>query len=98
MSLLHLPRKDAVVLSVCATIGVLVGGCGNGEPSSMCPAGHEVAGACAGVPLEPLCEASECTSGVTCANVIHAHTDAELQSATASAQPGTCISLAPGTY
>jgi len=86
------------MLAACAVIGALAGGCGHAEPAPTCPADHEVAGVCAGVPLEPLCEAAECTDGVACATVLHATTDAELQTAIGSAKPGTCISLAPGSY
>lgn len=69
----------------------------SGVPAG-CGDGAAVADGCAGVPPAALCGASTCTDGVTCASVATAGSDADLPRVLASALPGACIALAPGTY
>src|SRR5215208_6124730 len=89
-------------------LGALVGlgtlfilGCSgddSGPPTAGCPQENQIAGVCAGVPSDSICGDTICTTGVTCAKVVTAGSDAELQNATASAEAGTCIALEAGSY
>jgi hypothetical protein len=58
----------------------------------------EIFGECVGVPVEPVCDDDACTEGIACANVLSVEDDGELDEALASAAPGDCIALAPGSY
>jgi len=50
------------------------------------------------VPDGNVCGGDTCTDGVTCASVVKAKDDAELQAAIASATAGACIALTGSTY
>lgn len=63
--------------------------------SAACPADDFVGGVCAGAPQQ-ICDGGLCTDDVSCPKVVSVSDDQELQSATFV--PGTCVSLAPGTY
>jgi len=86
--------------SLILALGLALGGCGDdATPTDTdCPAGHKIGSVCAGVPKGALCGDDVCTSGVTCSTTATVSSDAALSSATGSAQPGTCIALAAGSY
>jgi hypothetical protein len=63
-----------------------------------CAAEDMIGDACAGVPVEDVCESDACVQGVSCAKVLNATNDAEVSAALMGASAGTCITLAPGTY
>jgi parallel beta helix pectate lyase-like protein len=80
--------------------GLFALGCSDeSEPTidAGCPAENIVGGVCAGVPSQPLCEESVCTTG-SCSQVIQVTSQAELDAAIANASDGTCIALSPGSY
>jgi hypothetical protein len=87
-------------LIVTSLIGIAVSvlsfsGCSSKSGSSAC---HAISGGCAGVPDGNICGGAACTDGVTCANVVNAKDDGELQGALASATAGACIALTGSTY
>jgi hypothetical protein len=68
------------------------------EVPAACPDGNEIAGACAGAPLDAICNEDACSAGVSCSSVVSASDDASLTAAAAGAKEGACITVAPGTY
>src|SRR5579883_1639577 len=96
-------RSHTFLLACLAALGCLpLLSCSSGSshpaPPAGCGDGVAVSDGCAGVPAGPVCGDATCTQGVTCAKVVSAASDADLQGALASAQAGTCIALQPGTY
>jgi hypothetical protein len=100
-------------LVLALALGLLTG-CGddngNGGPQTECPNPLE-GGGCAGVTLAEICSDTYCTADAACTNVLRVSADAApggdgsqgapfatLAEATAAANPGDCIALAPGTY
>jgi hypothetical protein len=94
-------NRAGSALIVALVLGAAPLGCGS-DPlpvvAAGCPDDRVIAGACAGVPAAALCDGDLCTSGATCAEVIEVAADADLQRASASARPGACIALGPGSY
>lgn len=91
------------VITISAPLFLVLAGCsgdgGDGlKAPASCPDGDEIAGACAGVPLDAICNEDACASGVACSSVQSASDDASLTAAAAGAQPGSCITVAPGAY
>src|SRR6185369_1243976 len=70
--------------------------CGHTPPK--CPAGNEVCGVCAGVPVDDVCNSDTCTAGVMCLAVIDVPDNAALAAALQGASAKSCIALAPGNY
>jgi hypothetical protein len=92
---MHNRRDYGLALALLGLAGG-AGGCGHADTA--CPAEDGIQGVCAGVPAAPVCSSGSCTEGVSCAHVVPAADDASLAQAIASASPGTCITLSPGSY
>jgi hypothetical protein len=94
--------KKAATASIAIIAALVVAGCGEDETTpqdvATCAADNTIGTECAGVPSAPLCSGSTCTEGANCASVVTVATDADMQSALAQAQPGTCVALQDGTY
>jgi len=90
--------------TLCASViavGMLLQiGCGDetAPPAAGCAPENQIGGVCAGVPSGPICKESICTTGVSCAKVVTVTNDSQLQQATSTAGPGTCIALQAGSY
>lgn len=83
----------ALLLAVAST------GCGDSDvPAPGAGTCEEMAGVCVGAPVGPSCSDEVCTTGVACSRITVATNDAELQAATASAEPGSCIALTAGQF
>ncbi|MBI2395405.1 MAG: hypothetical protein HYV09_37900 [Deltaproteobacteria bacterium] len=66
--------------------------------TAICGARPEIDGVCVGVSEAPICGATACTDGVTCARVHTVDGAAALDAAAAGAVSGDCLALLPGSY
>lgn len=95
--------RPLLALTSTLAFASLLGCAGDAEPPVeapvvACTSGNEVAGACAGVPQGAVCAGTYCAEGLSCSTVINAADDAAVAAALASAQAGSCVALAPGSY
>jgi hypothetical protein len=92
-------RLQSTAVAALGTALMSLAGCSEDPvvPAAACAAEDVLDGVCVGAPAK-VCDSDPCTQDVSCESTTLVGDDAALSAALASAGPGSCIALSPGSY